>query len=178
MFSSHERLLWQHLSNSLPHHKILAKVPLLRFCQALSKKQARYWYDLLNPLYVGFLICAPNGRVITAIDLDSEKHSSRYTLLKTATLQACRIRYVRCHPGTLPSAAEMMNWISSAGLSNRHVGDIKRMEQAVAQLSDTVRKRRAERDVWHDSSFSDSFLMPDTRALDSDLESAEPRRRA
>lgn len=179
IFSTHERLLWQHLSNSLPQHKVLVKVPLLRFCQARSKQQARYWYDLLNPLYVGLLICSSSGRVITAIDLDSGTSNTRSSLLKSAALQACGIRHVHCRPGVLPSAAEMMNWISSAGVSERFLDEsVSNINKAVAQLSSTVRKRRAERGSWQDSSFSDSFLMPDSQLPDRDLDMPISRRTA
>lgn len=175
IFSSHDRMMWDHLTATLPNHIILAKVPLLRFCQAASSRQARFWYDLLNPLYVGFVICSPSGRVLVAIDQDSDAKSSRPILLKAAALQACRIRHVRCRPGALPSAAEIHSWVSSEGMTARHSADAERIEQAVAQLSSTVRKRRAERVQWNDSAFADSFLVPDTRPHDSGLEDPEPR---
>lgn len=176
VFTTHDRMLWEHLHAVLPQHVVLAKIPLLRFCHATSARQARYWYDLLNPLYVGFVICTPGGRVLVALDPDSDMRSSRPMLLKAAVLQACRIRHVRCRPGVLPSVAEIQGWVSAEGGASRQMAtaEAERIEQAVAQLASTVRKRRAERAQWQDSAFADSFLVPDSRPNGAGLDEPEP----
>ena len=73
IFSPEERALYRQLRTALPHHMILAKLPLVRFCQPSDIGETRYWFELLGALNVGFAICSSNGRVLAAIDLDTER---------------------------------------------------------------------------------------------------------
>ena len=48
VFSSDERRVYRQLREALPHHIVLSKLPLVRFCQPTDPQQVRYWYELLG----------------------------------------------------------------------------------------------------------------------------------
>lgn len=108
VFTTDERRVFRLLREALPHHVVLSKLPLVRFCQPTEAKEVRYWFDLLGASHVTFAICSPNGRVLAAIDLDGERGvTARSLQIKHAVLSACRVRYLRCAPDQLPSIAEL-----------------------------------------------------------------------
>src|SRR5919204_3914838 len=71
VFSTDERRVYRQLREALPHHIVLSKLALVRFCQPNDPHEVRYWYDLLGSIHVTFAICSANGRVLAAIDLDT-----------------------------------------------------------------------------------------------------------
>jgi hypothetical protein len=113
VFTTGERRVYRMLKETLPNHVILSKLPLVRFCQPIDLSQLRYWYDMLGTNYVSFAICAPNGRVLAAIDIDKDRstdanaHLRRSMKIKRSVLRSCRVRYLRTPAGKLPSAAEI-----------------------------------------------------------------------
>ena len=108
VFTSDERRVFRLLREALPHHVVLSKLPLVRFCQPTETKEVRYWFDLLGSSHVTFAVCSPNGRVLAAIDLEGERGvTPRGLQIKQAVLQACRVRYLRCAADQLPSIAEL-----------------------------------------------------------------------
>ncbi len=108
VFSTDERRVFRLLREALPHHVVLSKLPLVRFCQPTEAKEVRYWFDLLGAAHVTFAICSPNGRVLAAIDLEGERGVTPRSLqIKHAVLSACRVRYLRCAMDHLPSVAEL-----------------------------------------------------------------------
>ena len=108
VFTTDERRVFRLLREALPHHVVLSKLPLVRFCQPTEAKEVRYWFDLLGASHVTFAICSPNGRVLAAIDLEGERGiTPRSQQIKQAVLSACRVRYLRCAVDQLPSVAEL-----------------------------------------------------------------------
>lgn len=108
VFTTDERRVFRLLREALPHHVVLSKLPLVRFCQPTEAKEVRYWFDLLGASHVTFAVCSPNGRVLAAIDLEGERGVTPRSLqIKHAVLSACRVRYLRCAPDQLPSIAEL-----------------------------------------------------------------------
>lgn len=108
VFTADERRVFRLLREALPHHVVLSKLPLVRFCQPTEAKEVRYWFDLLGASHVTFAVCSPNGRVLAAIDLDGERGVVPRSLqIKQAVLSACRVRYLRCAMDQLPSVAEL-----------------------------------------------------------------------
>ena len=108
VFTTDERRIFRLLREALPHHVVLSKLPLVRFCQPTEAKEVRYWFDLLGASHVTFAVCSPNGRVLAAIDLEGERGVTPRSLqIKHAVLSACRVRYLRCAPDQLPSIAEL-----------------------------------------------------------------------
>src|SRR6185437_6426722 len=94
VFSTDERRVHKLLREALPHHVVLSKLPLVRFCQPNDPGEVRFWYDLLGQINVTFAVCSANGRVLAAIDLDTDRGNSRRILqIKQSVLGACRIRY-------------------------------------------------------------------------------------
>ena len=171
LLNAHERALFRDLRAALPQHVVLAKVNLLRFCQSADARGARAWYDRLQALNVSLLVCTPNGVVISAIDLESQQPSPRSTgrsqKLKEATLEACRVRYLRCRPSQWPQGALMAAWALGQDVAvtqNERHGDDE-LNDAGDQLARKLRERRAERAArWAESSFAqDSFFAFDSR---------------
>jgi len=167
MFSTDERRVYRLLREALPHHVVLAKVPLVRFCQPADPAEVRYWYNLLGAIHVTFAVCSANGRMLAAIDLDTDRGNSRRTMqIKQSVLSACRVRYLRCPVDNLPSVAELQLLVPQSGLASRGPMQAAHpIHQIRDTLSSTVASRRAERAaLWHDSSFQDSFFAPDNRS--------------
>lgn len=171
VFNTDERRVYRLLREALPHHVVLSKLPLVRFCQPSEPDEVRFWYELLGTVHVTFAVCSANGRVLAAVDLDTERAtSSRAMQIKQSVLNACRIRYFRCPVDQLPTVAELQLLVPQSGLTSR--GPMPAPTRAPAQPrhtpAQTVTRRRADRGaLWQDSSsFQDSFFAPDSR-LDS-----------
>lgn len=169
LFSVHERALYRELRAALPHHVILAKVSLLRFCQSADASDAKAWYERLQALHVSMAVCSPNGVVVSVIDIETNpgKATRKSQKLKEAVLEACRVRYVRCLPGQWPSAHLMAGWaLGPMGTSAEQAQfSPERLHDAGDQLARKLRERRAERAArWAESSFAqDSFFAMDSR---------------
>ncbi|MBX3604016.1 MAG: DUF2726 domain-containing protein [Piscinibacter sp.] len=170
VFSTDERRVYRLLREALPHHIVLSKLPLVRFSQPIDPGRVRFWYELLGSIHVTFAVCSANGRVLAAVDLDTDRGNSRRVLqIKQSVLGACRVRYLRCPVDHLPSVAELQLLVPQSGGASRGpqaVPPPASLDQARDTLSSTVANRRAERTaLWQDSSlFQDSFFAPDTRA--------------
>jgi hypothetical protein len=170
VFNVDERRVYRLLREALPHHIILSKLPLVRFCQPNDPNEVRYWYELLGSNHVAFAICSANGRVLAAIDLDSERGSSRRTMqIKQSVLAACRVRYLRCAADHLPTVPELQLLVPQHGHPMRGPqpapAPAPSLHEARDSLATTVATRRAERTaLWQDSTFfQDSFFAPDNR---------------
>lgn len=167
VFSTEERRVNRLLREAFPHHIVLSKLPLVRFCQPIEGGDMRYWYQLLGGTSVNFAVCSPNGRVLAALDLDIERGNSRRVLqIKQSVLGACRVRYLRCPLDNLPSVAELQLLVptsDAAARSPQPAAPLPSPEAAGA--SAPAAERRAERSaLWKDSSiFQDSFFVPDGR---------------
>jgi hypothetical protein len=187
VFSTDERRVYRQLREALPHHIVLSKLPLVRFCQPTDPNEVRYWYDLLGAIHVTFAICSANGRVLAAVDLDTDRGNSRRVLqIKQSVLAACRVRYLRCPVDNLPSIAELQLLVPQGASASRGPQPAPsrssaREEQVPASVTPMRRRERAT--LWQDSTFfQDSFFAPDARGLDvsltGELPSSEPSRLA
>ena len=183
VFTADERRLYRLLREALPHHMVLAKLPLVRFCQPADPAQVRYWYDLLGATQVGFAVCSANGRVLAVMDLSNESGGvpGRTTRIKQSVLGACRIRYLRCQADHLPSIPELQllvphNATSSRGpqpaqgssaMPGTFPGTAPGAHPGKPSMQSQHGPRRRERTtLWQESTaFSDSFFSPD-RSLD------------
>jgi hypothetical protein len=170
VFSTDERRVYRQLREALPHHVVLSKLPLVRFCQPNDPDEVRYWYDLLGQIHVTFAICSANGRVLAAIDLDTDRGSSRRTMqIKQAVLNACRVRYLRCPADHLPSIPELQLLVPQSSAATRgpqpapaRVASPSPALHPPAPLAPARRRERVT--LWQDSGFfQDSFFAPDNR---------------
>jgi hypothetical protein len=175
VFTADERRVYRSLREALPHHVVLAKLPLVRFCQPVNPDEISYWYELLGSIHITFAVCSPNGRVLAAIDLDTERGSSRrVTQIKQAVLGACRVRYLRCPVDHLPSIAELQLLVPQNGQPVRapqpgYVAPPAAAEPLSASRDAPAEPERSKpdtrsskRDLWQDSSlFQDSFFAAD-----------------
>jgi hypothetical protein len=120
VFNTDERRVYRQLREALPHHIVLSKLPLVRFCQPNDPQETRYWYQLLGSIHVTFAVCSANGRVLAAIDLDVDRGTSRRAVqIKQAVLGACRVRYLRCPADHLPSIPELQLLVPQASSQTR-----------------------------------------------------------
>ncbi len=167
VFSTDERRVYRQLREALPHHIVLSKLPLVRFCQPTDPQAVRYWYELLGSIHATFAICSANGRVLAAIDLDTDRGNSRRVLqIKQSVLAACRVRYLRCPVDHLPSIPELQLLVPQSAASARGPQPAPTAAQSSEKLSSTVANRRRERSaLWRDSGFfQDSFFGAESRS--------------
>jgi hypothetical protein len=163
VFNSDERRVYRQLREALPHHIVLSKLPLVRFCQPNDPNDVRYWYELLGSTHVGFAICSANGRVLAAIDLDTEgTRSRRVVQIKQSVLAACRVRYLRCPADHLPSIPELQLLVPHS------VGPTRGPQPAPTHGplgGMAAQRRRPSHDLWQDSGFfQDSFFGSESRS--------------
>ena len=165
VFSSEERRVYRQLREALPHHVVLSKLPLVRFCQPTDPNEVRYWYELLGSNHVSFAICSANGRVLAAIDLEAERGSSRRSLqIKRAVMAACKVRYLRCLPEELPSVPELQLLVPQTGPGARGPQAAPSVSPGRAYPPPSTDKRGPRTPLWADSGFlQDSFFGPDGR---------------
>ncbi len=167
VFSTDERRVYRQLREALPHHIVLSKLPLVRFCQPTDPQEVRYWYDLLGATHVTFAICSANGRVLAAIDLDNERSGSRRALqIKQSVLAACRVRYHRCSVDRLPTIPELQLLVPQSQSAARGPQAAPSAAKLRDTLSGAATSRRRERTtLWQDSGFmQDSFFGPEARS--------------
>ncbi len=167
VFTADERRVYRQLREALPHHVVLAKLPLVRLCQPTDPNAVRYWYNLLGSINVAYAVCSANGRVLAAVDLsyDNGGLPSRATRIKHAVLAACRIRYLRCPADHLPSIPELQLLVPhGTGALRSTQGAHDGLPSALpASAVSPATPRRAERNaLWQESSaFMDSFFNHD-----------------
>ena len=162
VFSVDERRVYRQLREALPHHIVLSKLPLVRFCQPVDPQEVRYWYELLGGVHVTFAICSANGRVLAAVDLEQDRHNSRRAAhIKQSVLTACKVRYLRCSADRLPSVPELQLLVPQTSGLARGPQAVPAPVQAAS--SATLAARRRERaTLWQDSGFlQDSFFGTD-----------------
>jgi hypothetical protein len=167
VFSTDERRVYRQLREALPHHIVLSKLPLVRFSQPSDPQQVRYWYELLGAIHVTFAICSANGRVLAAIDLDTDRGNSRRVLqIKQSVLAACRVRYLRCPVDHLPSVPELQLLVPQSTAAARGPQAAPGIDPARAAPAGAAGPRRRERSaLWQDSGFfQDSFFGADSRS--------------
>ena len=175
VFSSDERRIYRQLREALPHHTVLAKLPLVRMCQPTDPQEVRFWYALLGNSHITFAVCSANGRVLAAIDIDNERSGSRRTVqIKQSVLAACRVRYMRCPPDHLPSIPELQLLVPQHGGAARgpqpapttaspwHESEPN--APATMGSGSGAARRRGRATLWRDSGFmQDSFFGADGR---------------
>ncbi len=162
VFTSDERRVYRLLREALPHHIVLSKLPLVRFCQPTDPQEVRYWYKLLGTTHVGFAICSSNGRVLAAIDLDTgRKATARVQQIKQSVLAACRVRYLRCAPDELPTIAELQLLVPYSGAASNGAQAAPNSRPGALRPASGAR-RRERPTLWQDSSsLQDSFFGTD-----------------
>lgn len=162
VFSTDERRAYRHLREALPHHIVLAKLPLVRFSQPDDPQQVRYWYELLGAIHVTFAVCSANGRVLVAIDLDNERSpaSRRTQQIKENVLAACQVRYRRFQIDRMPSVPELQLLVPQSVVARAPLPAAGR--DAVPGAPSRRRERSA---LWQDSGFfQDSFFGSESRS--------------
>jgi hypothetical protein len=167
VFSTDERRVYRQLREALPHHIVLSKLPLVRFSQPTDPDQVRFWYELLGAIHVTFAICSANGRVLAAIDLDTDRGNSRRVLqIKQSVLAACRVRYLRCPVDHLPSIPELQLLVPQSTAAARGPQAAPSIDALRDASSGPMASKRRERSaLWQDSGFfQDSFFGAESRS--------------
>ncbi|MEO7246461.1 MAG: DUF2726 domain-containing protein [Rubrivivax sp.] len=162
VFTGDEKRVYRQLRDALPHHVVLSKLPLVRFCQPTDPERVRYWYELLGSTHVGFAICSAAGRVLAAIDLDTGRPQSRRVQeIKKQVLAACGVRYMNCPIDHLPSIPELQLLVPQSSTSSRGPLSASAAPRPAARTGPGVgaTRRRDSRALWQDSGFfQDSFF--------------------
>jgi hypothetical protein len=129
---------------------------------------------------VAFAICSASGRVLAAVDIETERSSSRRSRqIKTAVLETCRVRYLRCPPGEVPSVATLQGLLPLPVLNSAMPVSapmpLSPVDQSRERLSSTVASRRQQRQQgqWPDSAFADSRFA-DSSFSESHYSSLQP----
>jgi Protein of unknown function (DUF2726) len=168
VFSTDERRVYRQLREALPHHIVLSKLPLVRFCQPTDPQEVRFWYELLGSIHVTFAVCSANGRVLAAIDLDTDRGNSRRVMqIKQAVLTACRVRYMRCPVDHLPSIPELQLLVPHSVAASRGPQPAAPATHPRREVTPPAppSRRRERTALWQDSNFfQDSFFAPDNRS--------------
>jgi hypothetical protein len=157
VLNAEERRVFRILQDAYPHHTLMAKLPLVRFCQPEDPAQVRPWYRLIGSASVTFAVCSPSSRVLAAIDLETDHTpSGRSQRIKQEVLSACRVRYLRCTPERLPSAAELQLLVphSAAGMRGPQPapGTTRPGAEAQPEVPSLV-ERRGRKPLWRDPGF-------------------------
>ncbi|HRZ60600.1 MAG TPA: DUF2726 domain-containing protein [Rubrivivax sp.] len=166
VFTSDERKVYRHLREALPQHIVLAKLPLLRFSQADDPQRVRYWYELLGGILVTYAVCSANGRVLLALDLDTDRSSGsgRSQQIKENVLAACKVRYLRIPVAQLPSAQELQLLLPQPTAASRTPHPAATAAATHGEGADANGLRRDSRTLWQDSGFfQDSFFGGELR---------------
>lgn len=154
VFDAEERRVYRLLVETFPHHAVLVKLPLVRFCQPEEgQDDVHRWYRLLGAQSVTFALCSASARVVACIDLEGRRAPSERSLrIKQDALAACRVRYLRCRADNLPSPAELQLLVpqGSAGLRGPQPAPSGR--GAVAE-GPAEGLRRGRRPLWRDPGF-------------------------
>lgn len=167
VFSRDERRTFRHLRQSLPHHLVLAKLPLVRFCQPAASADVRKWYRLLGSAQVGFAVCSPHGRVLLAADLDTgrtlSERAQRALEIKQKALAACEIPYERWTSDRVPSAAVLQQRLPPAA-SGEGPESVLHAEAvpALGPVGATEPRAVAATTLWRDSRGSFAASVDDT----------------
>lgn len=182
LFSLAERELYHRLQAALPQRVILAKMPLVRFCQPLHRKELSYWFSLLGPLHVSFVVCNDQGRVLAAVDIERDQRpaSRRAATIKQAVLATCRVRYLKCSEDQLAGTGELQVLVPPS-IDAPRAAPASSVRDGKATLAHAVRARRGENHVrWYESGYNqDSFFAPDSRMdglREGERRELEPRR--
>jgi len=164
VFNTDERRVYRQLREALPHHIILSKLPLVRFCQPNDPSQVSFWYRTLGTAAVSFAICSTNGRVLATVDLETERgESERRKQLKQSVMATCRIRYLRCPIDHLPSVAELQMLVPHSSSTRGPQASPERGGSRDARGTPRA-NRRPRSALWRDSSFfGDSFFAQEKR---------------
>lgn len=153
VFDAEERRVYRLLVETFPHHAVLVKLPLVRFCQPEEGQDARRWHRMLGAQSVTFALCSASSRVVACIDLEGRRAPSERSLrIKQEVFAACRVRYLRCRADSLPSPAELQLLVpqGSAGLRGPQPAPPGRGTGPEGPAEVT---RRGRRPLWRDPGF-------------------------
>lgn len=154
VFSAEERRVYRQLVEAFPHHAVLVKLPLVRFCQPEEPQALRYWYRLLGSQSVTFALCSASGRVVAAIDLEGGRAPSERSLrIKQEVLSACRVRHLRCHPDRMPSVPELQLLVPQGSAGMRGPQPATGGARPASADGAPEAPRRGRRPLWRDPGF-------------------------
>ena len=111
MLSNEEYEVYKWLSSVFHDHLVMAKVPILRFTEPVSKDKnggGLRWQQLLEGVYCTFTVCTANGHVVGCVDVPAKRGISKVNRdLKESLLTDCRLAYTSVRSIKLPNAAAM-----------------------------------------------------------------------
>ncbi len=185
LMTADEARMFDRLRAVFPEYQVFTKVPLSRFMRLRSERDARMWFDLINPLHVTFVLLHPQSRmVVGAIDLVGRHgRSASAKAIKQHAFGVCNIRYLALPANGQTNEAQLRHWLretpaviaSDRGGQTDFVplpegfeggGDSQfggsreaEMEQMRGRLGLALKARREQRNTWQ----QDSFIAPHSR---------------
>jgi hypothetical protein len=157
LLNPEEMRAYRLLCDGMPTHRVLVKVPLLRFCKPQSGEDLEYWFRLLGPAYTTFAICNRRGGVVLAIDLEGGRQTSRRTaIIKRETLAACGVPYAVIPEGERLNPDLLQALMPAAGREDR----LRPQPTSAELITPEARERRRP------------ALKPDDRRDDGDTNKA------
>lgn len=121
VLTASEREAFDLVRDALPHHFVMAQVPLVRYMRVQDKRVEEDWLRGLAMLSADILVCDTSSRPLLAIDILPPRQGARSRERHERMLQLLEgvgIRVVVWHEGRLPSAhsvqAQLLEVMQSA----------------------------------------------------------------
>ncbi|MDQ3060996.1 MAG: DUF2726 domain-containing protein [Pseudomonadota bacterium] len=117
-----EEKVWTWLREVFHDHRVLVKIPVLRFTsliekdkphastkeKAEAKAENERWLERLSGIYTTFTICTAEGKVVGCVDVPGKTPASKASReLKETLLSDCGIAYTLVAPAKLPETSAM-----------------------------------------------------------------------
>ncbi len=129
-----EQVLYHRLVTALPEHIVLAQVQVSQILGVKRGNPFNEWNNRINRMSYDFVICAKDGRVIAAIELDDKTHERpdrvQADAKKDRATAAAGVNMIRWHAKSLPDVDAIK--LQIAGLKNTTVEEERRTAEAVA----------------------------------------------
>ena len=106
VISAPELQLYQRLVRALPQQIVLAQVQVSRVLGVKPGFEFHEWNNRINRMSYDFVVCAPDGNVIAAVELDDSTHEFADRIAadakKDAVTAAAGVPMIRWHVRTIP----------------------------------------------------------------------------
>lgn len=104
LLSNPEQILYHRLAKALPEYLVFAQVQVSRVLGVKKGSNFHRWNNRINRLSYDFVVCARDGRVVAAIELDDSSHKAA----RRATTDAKKDR------ATASAGVRLIRWSVSA----------------------------------------------------------------
>ena len=111
LMTNEEYEVFKWLLGAFHDHRVMVKLPVLRFTVPLSKDEnggGARWQELLGGVYCTFTVCTSNGNVVGCVDVPGKRGLNKSNRqLKESLLSDCRVAYTVVRSAKLPLVSAM-----------------------------------------------------------------------